>query len=504
MKTFIIRGFVICLILAVAIFGVMVWIGDTDVMSITAMGKEVSLSSQKAFLVGTFYTIGVLFVWSFLKFLWDLPRRLKTGVSRRKQGQALEALEDAMIAASAGDADKARKKATRARNLINRPVLGHIVSAQAAEVSGDPAEAEAHYKTMLDDSKTRRVGQRGLASLAFARGDMSTAIRHAEQAYLENKDAKWAFDILFNAKVANGDWSAALDTLTVGEKRKHISKEISRRRSAVLMTAQADNLCDHGKLGALDMAVKAAGEHPGFAPATALAGRLLVKNGQPDRAGKLIEKAWRDAPHPALALAYRDLKTNEMPKARAKRIKQLIKQNSDHRESILLGVEEALLSGDGVSAWTALAPLARKDDAPSARICQLAAQAEALCKNTSDARLWTQRCASAPIEPDWSDLDPEGPAFDYSDTDWRRLIYSYGDQGELIHPRYERFEKMRPAGFGQPELADSPNAEGDNLAKPKSVASDSAKTPDDIKAPSPDDPGVPNSSSDTQSSISPF
>ena len=49
-----------------------------------------------------------------------------------------------------------------------------------------------------------------------------------------------------------------------------------------------------------------------------------------------------------------------------------------------------------------------------------------------------ERAATAPAEPDWSDLDPEGDAFDYTDQDWRRLIFTYGEKGELIHPRYER------------------------------------------------------------------
>ena len=38
----------------------------------------------------------------------------------------------------------------------------------------------------------------------------------------------------------------------------------------------------------------------------------------------------------------------------------------------------------------------------------------------------------------WSDLDPEGPAFLYDDADWARLVYVYGDAGQLIHPRMER------------------------------------------------------------------
>ena len=103
----------------------------------------------------------------------------------------------------------------------------------------------------------------------------------------------------------------------------------------------------------------------------------------------------------------------------------------------MLQIEEALASGDAVTAWSALSPMV-KDGTPSARLCTLAAQAETMLKNQQDARIWMERAATAPAEADWSDLDPEGDAFDYMDQDWRRLVFSFGEKGELIHPRYER------------------------------------------------------------------
>ena len=54
------------------------------------------------------------------------------------------------------------------------------------------------------------------------------------------------------------------------------------------------------------------------------------------------------------------------------------------------------------------------------------------------ARTWLAQAAAAPREADWSDLDPEGPAFLYDDSDWARLVYVFGDGGQLIHPRMER------------------------------------------------------------------
>jgi len=444
MKSTLIRYVIIALIFAVAVSAIMLYIGGSRFVLIEQVGLDAvrpeggyKISLQALFLGAVLATLAIIGIWSFVRMLLDIPTRLRSGVSKRKRGKALEAMEDALIAASAGDADQARKKAARASALIDRPTLGKIVTAQAAEVSGNPADAQAHYKTMLDDEKTRKVAQRGLATLAYNRGDMATAISHAQQAYSDNKEAKWAFDILFGAKIADGQWDAAIDM-------------------------------------------------PGFAPGVARAARLLVKSGDRDKAAKLIEKAWGKAPHPALSMAYRDLMTAETPKARAKRMKGLIKQNSGHRESEILKAEEAMASGDGVTAWGLLSPMVK--DNPSARLCALAAKAEDLCDNPKDAKLWVAKAATAPSEPDWSDLDPEGTAFNYSDGDWRRLIFSFGDPGELIHPRHERFEKERPAidlHSIQTEAA-KPDPVAPAPKTPEPIAEVKPKPDIEIKAPSPD------------------
>ena len=386
----------------------------------------------------TFAIIALIGLWSILGWFWRLPSRVKSGVGLRRRNQALEAMEEALIAGAEGDISKARKKSQKARALIASPDLGRMVSAQAAEACGDNEEAIAQYKAMLDSERTVATGQRGLAQQLLSRGDLSGAIDHASRAYAENKNAAWAFDTLFQAQVSDHQWNAAIETLDKGEKRKHIDRDMARRRRAVLRTAEADNLNDSGQSdAALDIAVSAAQDAPEFAPAVGLASKLLLKKGGIKKASQLIEKAWGKAPHPALALAYRDLVAGDKPKAKAKHLRQLYKANPTHRETILLQIEEALASGDAVTAWSALSPMV-KDGTPSARLCTLAAQAETMLKNQQDARIWMERAATAPAEADWSDLDPEGDAFDYMDQDWRRLVFSFGEKGELIHPRYER------------------------------------------------------------------
>ena len=462
--------YVIAILFAFAILaGLLLYIGDDPKLVLSSSASSgplafnrVELTWQAVILLGTALLGLVIGIWSFVGWLWRLPSRLKSGVGLRRRNQALDALEDALIAGADGDVTKARKKAEKARQLINSPDLGRMVSAQAAEACGDSEEAIAQYTAMLESDKTLATGQRGLAHQLLAKGDLTGAMNHASRAYSDNKNARWAFDTLFQAQVSDHQWEAALETLDLGEKRKHIDRDIARRRRAVLRTAHADVLSDSGQSNkALDIAVSAAQDAPAFSPATALAAKLLGQKDGTKKALQLIEKSWAKAPHPALSLAYRDLLPQETPKARNKQLRHLYKANPKHRETLILQITEALKAGDAVSAWSSLAPLL-KTDTPSARLCSLAAKTEASLNNAHDSRIWLERAATAPSEPDWSDLDPKGEAFDYSDQDWRRLVFSYGMNGELIHPRYEKGAARRTplAGLGGSAATDEAQKDG--------------------------------------------
>jgi len=457
--------YIIAVVIAMAaVLGLLLYIGDSSQLQIIStsprdwLNKDISLSSRMAVVIGLLTLLGMAILWSFLSFLFRLPGRLKSGLGLRKRNQALDAMEDALLAGAEGDAGKARKKAERARALVGSEALGRIISAQSAEACGDSEEAITHYRAMLEDEKTAPTGRRGLAQQLMSIGDTAGAMELSESVYAEDKNARWAFDVLFNAQVTEALWERAADTVARGERRKHIDKDVSRRRRAVLLTAQADKLSDAGESpqAALDLALDAASDAPDFAPGVALAARLLLKSGNEKRAGQIIEKAWARRPHPALALAYRDVLSDAAPKTR---------------------------NGDGVAAWSALDPLVSEDN-PSARVCQLAYRAETMLNNPTDAGIWLERAATAKAEADWSDLDPSGEAFDYSDPDWRRLVFSFGDTGELIHPRFESGAVRRAALSGV-----SPKD-----TRAKEVAPKLAPTPkpalDNVKLRQPDDPGV--------------
>ena len=170
-----------------------------------------------------------------------------------------------------------------------------------------------------------------------------------------------------------------------------------------------------------------------------MAARLLAEAGKLGRATATLETAWRVAPHPALWLAYRDLRTDETPRERAQRLGQLAAVNPTHRESRILGVEQALIAGDAAGAQAAAKTL--EGEPMTARIAGLMARAAYAAGALDEARVWLAQGVNAPHEADWSDLDPEGRAFAYQSSDWARLVITFAESGELIHPRQERQER---------------------------------------------------------------
>lgn len=452
--------YIITALLFVAILaGVLLYIGDDAILTLSTSGTkwpiafpDMEMSWQAVIFLGTLLMVGTITLWSVLLWLWRLPRRLKSGVGMRKRNRAIDAMEEALIAGAEGDMDRARKASARVRDLAGSTDLGHIISATAAEACGDQDEAIIHYTAMLNSPKTRPTAQRGLAQAKLATGDLPGAVEAAREAFDQNVQARWAFDTLFKALVADFRWTEARDVLEKGRAAKHLSGDIFSRRRAVLLSAEADYWMDCGQHDkALELSQAALKDASDFAPAVAMAAFQLARTGGQKKAASLLEKAWKVAPHPAISIAYFDLYPGESDATRSKRLQRFIASDPEDREARLLMISHHLQASRPVEALSLLSQILDEED-PTARLCLLAAEAERALGNPMDANVWTERAATAPHERDWSDLDPDGPGFAYESQDWRRLVFSYGDTGELVHPRAERQDAIRrPTPEARPE-----------------------------------------------------
>ena len=409
-----------------------VWLGWRADMTATALIVLVLLASFLAFAA-----------WRLLLWVAETPRRAAAARAEARRRQEIEVLTRGFTAVAAGDGAEALRLAAKANDLgVEAPALARLLSARAAEAAEDPVAAETAWTGMLAFPDLRLAARRGLTSLALARGDRAGAVQHAEAAFALARTARWAWRLLLEARLEAGDWEAARDLLKTGQDRRIVSPDVAERGRAALLAASAAQLDLTGdaraRSRAADYALEAARLQPGFAPGVVMAARLLSGQGKAGRATQVIEAAWKAAPHPALWLALRDLKTQETPRERAGRLVALAALNPGARESRILAVEAALTAGDAVRA----AELGRGLEAEplTARIAGLLARAAFAAGRPDEARLWRARGLTAPGEADWSDLDPEGRAFAYQPADWARLAVSFAETGDLIHPRHERRE----------------------------------------------------------------
>ncbi|HYD89765.1 MAG TPA: heme biosynthesis HemY N-terminal domain-containing protein [Vitreimonas sp.] len=410
---------------------------DPGTVEVEWFGTQVSTTALFGLLILVAIIAVALPLLRLVMFLMDAPGRIGKASQRARVRRGQEALALGLIAAEAGEFEDARRHADKAEDLIDEPRLALLLQARAAEVSGDTAAAERAYSGMLQNEDTEVLGRKGLMAAALKRGDRTAARAHAEAALKASKTATWPFQYAFDLAVQAADWENAIEALDLGDKRKQVEDKVAKRRRAVLMCAQSAKLERERRADkACEMAQKAFRMAPTFAPAAAITARMLVAEGRAERAAAILEEAWENAPHPALAHAYRDIVPGETREARAERMRAFAEKRRDHRESKIVLAELAMERGDWGGAQAALEDAYREN--PSSRICILFAQVARGRGDENGARTWLAQAAAAPREADWSDLDPEGPAFLYDDSDWARMVYVFGDSGQLIHPRMER------------------------------------------------------------------
>jgi HemY protein len=422
--------------------------GDPGLASLTWLGWRVDTTAAAAVLfIGLLALLATIF-WRTLLWVVDAPARASKARAETQRRQGMEALTRGFLESAAGRGPEARRLAQRASDLAQEtPQLVRILAAQAAEAAGDRAGAESAYRAMLGFPEMRLAAYRGLTQTALAASDGAEALANAEAAFNLSRTAPWAWRALFQAKLSDADWTGALALTQAAQERKVVSPLIAERARAGLSSALAAELEAKGAIGeASEAALAAAKARPDFTPGAAIAARLLVREGRAQRAVPLLEAAWSARAHPAIWLAWRDLRTDETPLERGARLGQLAADAPTSRESALLKVEQALIEGNAEAARHGAESLA--GDPTTQRLAGLMARVANAGGARDEARAWIARGAGAPEEPDWSDIDPTGRAFPYGPADWARLIFNYAESGELVHPRHER---------GEPGISDLPD-----------------------------------------------
>ena len=376
--------------------------------TINIAGIELTLSPLQ--LVFAFVAL-VVTVWLGLKLLKFLVAAFKflngdeTAISRyfdrNREKKGYEALAEGMMALASGEGHLAMTKAQRADKLLKQPQLTNLLTAQAAEMTGDTKKAEETYKKLLDNDKTRFVGVRGIMKQKLAEGDTDTALKLAEKAFALKPKHEETQDVLLKLQADKADWKGARATLGAKLKSGNLPRDVHKRRDAVLALSEAKDVFEEGNsIDAREAAIEANRLSPDLIPAAVMAARGYIEAGNARYAARVLTKTWGASPHPDIAAAFAEIEPDETPAARIKRFKALIKQTPNHPETKMLLAELNIAAEDFPAAKRALGDLNEAD--PTSRSLTLMAAIER-GQGADDVvvRGWLARALTAPRGPQW-------------------------------------------------------------------------------------------------------
>jgi len=320
---------------------------------------------------------------------------------RNRERRGFEALSDGLMALASGEGRVAMAKAAKAEKYLNRPELTNLITAQAAEMSGDKKKATEVYKRLLQDDRTRFVGVRGIMKQKLDVGDAKTAMKLAERAFALKPKHTETGDILLRLQAEQEDWRGARNTLN--EKMRHgsLPRDVHKRRDAVLALSEARDIFHEGStVKAREAAIEANRLSPDLIPAAVMAAQSYITDGKPKLAARVLTKTWGVHPHPDLAAAYASIVPDETPAERFKRFRVLTKANPDHAETKMLLAELYIATEDNVAARDAINEIVADD--PTARsLAIMAAIERGEGSEDSVVRGWLAKALTASRGPQW-------------------------------------------------------------------------------------------------------
>ena len=215
------------------------------------------------------------FLVALFRFLMGDETAISRYFSRSRERRGFDALSDGMVAVAVGRRqDRARRRRSGPRRCSNRPDLTRLLTAQAAELSGDRARTYEAYKAMLPDDRTRPVALQGLTRLKIEEGDTDTAMALAKKALALRPDNERNLRTLFELQSKQEDWAGARETLTASIHARLLPRDVGTRRDAVLSLADARAALAAGNTArGNEAALQANRLAPTLIPAAALAAR---------------------------------------------------------------------------------------------------------------------------------------------------------------------------------------------------------------------------------------
>ncbi len=298
------------------------------------------------------FLVTLLFLHKIMLELLTVPKVWRTYWQEKSLRKGNISLTQSLVALAAGDHKHAAYHAYRAQKLIPDHYdtgVATFLEAQAARFMGQHERATIKFNALLENRESAFLGIRGLMQTEIEAKNYEQALEMAYAADRMHPKQPWIVKTIYDLEIQTHKWDLVLNTLKKLEKLKALKPEIIQNDRKTILVMLADKYLGQKDIPtAKSYLKKALSIESGFVPVATRLIQLAIESDQTRKAKSLIERTWKQSPHPDL-IQFWDLlapeNTPSKPTARLMWYERLIELNPHAVEGQLAVAQIALDDG---------------------------------------------------------------------------------------------------------------------------------------------------------------
>ena len=379
-----------------------IWLNDhPGTIQIEWMGYEVSAPILVMVIGIAALLLGTIMLVSLVARLFNIPLNYRMKNQKKNHDRGLEAVTMAITSLAISDDSNANKYTKKAEKFLGHSPLTQLLNAQLSYRSGDALGTTKELEGMLEHKPTGFLAARALANLAIKDNKIDEALEYAERARRIEPSNTPCNLTLLNLYIQKERWAEAENIINQGKSRKAFSRERAKHLLALTYaTKAAKHEGDNQAKKATLLREQAFKHTPAF---TDNAVKLAEHYGRTDQLKKALAtlgRAWRETPHPSIALTAFTLIEKEPEKKQSKHITSLLKSQPRHLETHIAQAEFAIRAEKWAEAEEACQHALKL--AKQSRIYSMLAMIASKQGNEAQAASHMQDSVTADANPAWT------------------------------------------------------------------------------------------------------